>query len=74
MSLAAHALKIEGTAVEPDEYTDPDMSSVSEWAKEDIRYAIDYGIIDETELSDISDENISRGDAAVILYSLYELI
>lgn len=74
VSLAARALKNEGTAVNPDEYTDPDMSSVPEWAKEDIRYAIDHGIIDETELSEMSDENISRGDAAVILYSLYELI
>ena len=74
VSLAARALRSEGTAVEPEEYSDTDFSNVPEWAKEDIKYAVDHGIITEEELGRISDDRISRGDAACIFYKLYELM
>lgn len=74
VSLAARALRSEGTAVEPEEYSDTDFSNVPEWAKEDIKYAVDHGIITEKELGRIYDDRISRGDAACIFYKLYELM
>ena len=74
VALAARALRNEGTAVEPDKYIDMMPGHVPDWAETDIRYAIDHGIISEDEAAGLSDETMSRGDAAVILYRLYELI
>lgn len=45
--------------------------SVTEWAREDISLAVTTGLVDEKEKFD---GDITRGEAAVILYRLYELI
>lgn len=46
-------------------------TDVPEWAKDNVSIAIDYGLI---SIGEDLNENITRGEAAVILYRLYELI
>ena len=53
------------------EYKTNDNLSVPDWAKEDISLAISEGIISENENLD---GDITRSEAAVILYKLYDLI
>ncbi len=53
------------------EYRINDNLSVPDWAKEDISLAISAGIISENENLD---GDITRSEAAVILYKLYDLI
>ncbi len=53
------------------EYKTNDNLSVPDWAKEDVSLAISAGLISENENLD---GDITRSEAAVILYKLYDLI
>ncbi|MCD8181465.1 MAG: S-layer homology domain-containing protein, partial [Firmicutes bacterium] len=70
ISLAARALKNERnvTASETENTYD-----APEWAAEEIALALNSGLITENDLSDLNTP-ISRADAAVILYRLYDRI
>lgn len=67
ISLAARTLASERDYV----YTVNENLSVPEWAREDISLAVTTGLVDKKENFD---GNITRGEAAVILYRLYGLI
>ncbi len=72
--LAARTLKREGTGIYADrKYKVPD--NIPSWADDDIAYALKRGIITEEEASNLSDEHdMTRGEAAVMLYRLYNAI
>ena len=74
VSLAARTLRNEGTAVEPEEAKTLGAGIVPDWAYEDIEYALNHEIITEAEASNISDKPMTRGEAAVILYRLYNVV
>ncbi len=74
VSLAARTLRNEGTAVEPEETKTLGAGIVPDWAYEDIEYALNHEIITEAEASNISDKPVTRGEAAVILYRLYNVV
>ena len=74
VSLAASTLRNEGTAVEPEEKKALGAGIVPDWAYEDIEYALNHEIITEAEASNISDKPMTRGEAAVILYRLYNVV
>lgn len=74
VALAARTFRNEGTAPDVDEKAVPDLSGIPDWAKIDVEYAYQYGIVTADELKTLSDKGMSRGDAAVILYRLYQVI
>lgn len=74
VSLAARTLRNEGTAVEPEETKTLGAGIVPDWAYEDIEYALNHEIITEAEASNSSDKPVTRGEAAVILYRLYNVV
>lgn len=72
VSLAARALRNEGTAEETEADAGISLENVPDWAYDDVTYAAEQGIISESEKTVLSDEAVSRGEASVILYRLYE--
>ena len=75
VTLAARTLKNEGTAAESDvKQTTKLPDNIPVWAADDITYAIKYGLITEEETGNLSENGMTRGEAAVILYRLYNII
>ena len=72
--LAARALRNEGTAVEPDEVKSFTFDNIPKWAKDDVKYAYDHELVTEEEIKALSGRPMTRGEAAVILYRLYNEI
>ncbi len=74
--LAARTIKNEGTAIAV--YKDKQIDvpdNIPLWAADDIACALKYGIITKAEASNLSDEHdMTRGEAAVMLYRLYNAI
>ena len=70
ISLAARTLKNEGHVTEAIDVTD---INAPEWAVNDLSLALQEGLISENDLKDM-DDSMTRADAAVILYKLYEKI
>lgn len=73
--LAARTLRNEGTAAESDvKQTIKLPDNIPTWAAGDITYAIKYGLITEEEAGELSENRMTRGETAVILYRLYNII
>lgn len=73
--LAARTLRNEGTASESDTKHILRLSdNIPAWAAGDIAYAIKCGLITEEEAGELSGNSMTRGEAAVILYRLYNII
>lgn len=72
--LAARALRNEGTAQETDKTYVVSTDNIPDWAKADVEYAVMHEIITEDEAKALSEKEMTRGEAAVILYRLYQVI
>ena len=73
--LAARTLGSEGTAAESDpKQTIRLPDNIPAWAAGDITSAIKYGLITEEEAGELSETGMTRGEAAIILYRLYNII
>lgn len=72
--LASRALRSEGTAQETDKTYIASTDNIPDWAKSDVEYAVINGIITEDEAETLSEKEMTRGEAAVILYRLYHVI
>ncbi len=70
ISLAARTLRNEGRVVEAVDIAD---INAPEWAINDLSLALQEGLISENDLKDM-DSSMTRADAAVILYKLFEKI
>ena len=73
-ALAARTLQREETAIEPENIRSLGEANIPEWAYDDIEYALNHEIITEEEAKSISDKPMTRGEAAVILYRLYNVV
>ena len=75
VSLAARVLR-EESFKDITEYEDKgsELNSVPDWASGDVQLALNSGLITEEDVRDNLDEGITRGEAAVILYRLYDRI
>ena len=75
VALAMRVLKEEKDLISTGDTTLPyaDADDIPQWAKEDIKAALEAGII-ENDRTFGAGEEMTRGDAAVILYRLYNLI
>ncbi len=74
ISLTARVLRTEGFATIPD--TSVQLpANIPDWAKSDVELAIRGGLITEAEAAELAvKDNITRAEAAVILYRLYDRI
>lgn len=72
-ALAGRSLRSEGTGGEGEEAPSA-PANIPDWAKADVEYAMKYGILTEEELKAMSGKSMTRGEAAVILYRLYNVI
>lgn len=72
--LAARTLRTEGTAQETNKKYTADTSNIPDWARADVEYAVINGIITEDEAKTLSEKEMTRGEAAVLLYNLYRVI
>ena len=72
-ALAGRSLRSEGTGGEGEE-APAAPANIPDWAKADVEYAMKYGILTEKELKAMSGKSMTRGEAAVILYRLYNVI
>ena len=70
ISLAARTLRNEGRVADAVDVTD---INAPEWAVNDLSLAIEKGLISEQDIT-VMDGDITRADAAVVLYKLYEKI
>ena len=51
-----------------------ELNGIPDWAKDDINLALNSKLVDESDISGDWNEKITRGEAAVILYRLYNKI
>lgn len=72
--LAAMTLRNEGTAIEPEKKKEVNLNNIPEWARTDVEYAYNYNLVTEDEIKSFSNKPMTRGEAAVILYRLYNEI
>lgn len=51
-----------------------ELNAIPDWAKDDINLALNSKLVDEDDISDDWNKKITRGEAAVVLYRLYNKI
>ena len=75
VSLAARVLREESFKdITEYENKGSELNSVPDWASGDVQLALNSGLITEEDVRGNLDEGITRGEAAVILYRLYDRI
>ena len=73
VSLAARVLRNESNHINEEADTKI-YSNIPDWAMEDVLLAVYEGLISAEEVSTLTDNPMNRGEAAVILYMLYDKI